>query len=152
MEQSSSFSFSRVWGVALSAALLLMAAFAYHKLLQSSVEAHHEQIRQAVREHCRYMTGKQIHQLSQDDYSDKFQACDNFTVKSTKVAGGLYDPVIVKITLERSADFPLDEDVFIFKSAAMNFHFLSGLSALMSGQWEFNFYNTYSVLTFNGSL
>ncbi|MFZ3022471.1 hypothetical protein [Pseudomonas sp.] len=116
-------------------------AFAYHKLLQSSIRSHPEAAQRAVREHCRYMIGKQINQLASDDYSEKFQACDSFTVKSVEAAGGLHDPVIVRITLDGESDFPLGEDVFIFKSVVINFHLLSGLSGLMSGRWEFNFYN-----------
>jgi hypothetical protein len=58
----------------------------------------------------------------------------------------------VKITLDGQHHLPLDKDVFIFKTVMINFHFLSGLNGLIGGNWEFNFYNTYSDFIFKGSI
>lgn len=90
--------------------------------------------------------------MERDVFSDKFQSCDDFHVNSVTVAGGVFDPVIVKILLERQDKFPLDKEVFIFKTMVINFNFLSGLHGLISGNWEFNFYNTYSDFLFKGSI
>jgi hypothetical protein len=152
MPQSFALSFANFKGVVLSLIVLLLVAFAYHKLLQSSIRSHPEAVQRAVREHCRYIVGKQINQLEAENYAEKFQACDSFTIKSVEAAGGLHDPVIVRITLAGESNFPLGEKVFIFKAAVINFHVLNGWSGLVSGRWEFNFYNNYSDFTFNGSI
>ena len=139
-------------GLILVVALLVIVVFGYHKLIQSSIRNHPESTYRAVREHCHYVLGKQIHQIGQDDFSDKFQSCDDFHVKSVTVAGGVFDPVIVKIIVERQNNFPLDKEVFIFKTVVINLNFLSGLYGLISGNWEFNFYNVYSEFVFKGSI
>lgn len=152
MPRAFGLSFSSSKGLILFVILLTIFAFAYHKLIQSSIQNHPESTYRAVREHCHYVLGKQFDQMAQDVFSDKFQSCNDFRVKSVTVAGGIFDPVIVKIILESPHNLPLDKDVFIFKTVVINFNFLSGLDGLISGNWEFNFYNTYSDFIFKGSI
>lgn len=152
MELPDSISFLGFKRLITSLALLLLFAFAYHKLIQNAVHSHPESVQRTVREHCRFLIGKQIKQLAPNDYMLKFQACDDFTIMSVETAGGLYDPVILRVTLNRNAAFPLEGDVFVFKSNAFSFNFLHSLSGLMSDHWEFNFYNTYSDMVFYGSI
>ncbi len=152
MYKAFGFSFGSLKWMILFIAVLVLAVLAYHKLIQSSIRNHPEAAHQAVREHCRYVLGKQVNQLSRDDFSEKFQACDDFRVKSIAAAGGVLDPVVVKITLDKQDHFPLSQDVLIFKTKVINFNFLSGLYGLLKGNWEFNFYNTYSDIIFNGSI
>lgn len=146
------FSFNSSKGLILFVILLAIFVFAYHKLIQSSIQNHPESTYRAVREHCHYVLGKQFDQMPQDVFSAKFQSCDDFRVKSVTAAGGIFDPVIVRITLESPHNLPLDTDIFVFKTIVMNFNFLSGLHGLISGNWEFNFYNTYSDFLFKGSI
>ena len=152
MHRAFGVSFVGLKGLILFVVFLVFFALAYHSLIQRSIRHNPESTRQAVREHCRYMVGKQLDQLSQDDYTDKFQSCDDFRVKSVAAAGGLLDPVIVKITLDSQHPLPLGKDEFIFKTVVINFNFLSGVHGLTSGKWEFNFYNTYSDFLFKGSI
>lgn len=152
MHKAFGLSFCSAKGLILFVIFLAIFAFAYHKLIQSSIQNHPESTYRAVQEHCRYELGKQFDKMPHDVFSDKFQGCDDFRVKSVTVAGGVFDPVIVKIILESPHNLPLDNDVFIFKTVVINFNFLSGLYGLISGNWEFNFYNTYSDFVFSGSI
>lgn len=152
MYRAFGFSFSSSKGLILFVMSLAISAFAYHKLIQSSIQNHPESAYRAVQGHCRYVLGKQLDQMPHDVFSDKFQSCGDFRVKSVAAAGGVFDPVIVKIILENPHNLPLDNDVFIFKTVVINFNFLSGLYGLTSGNWEFNFYNTYSDFVFKGSI
>jgi hypothetical protein len=145
------FSFTSFKGFALFIVLLAGFIFSYHKLVQRSIQNHSEATYRAVREHCRFEIGKQLHQIPDDEFSEKFQSCDDFHIKSVAATGGVINPVFVKITLETPNDMPLDDDVFIFKSTAVSFRLLSGLYGLSSGQWDFNFYVTYSDFMFNSS-
>jgi len=152
MHRAFGLSFNTLKGVVLFVILLVIFVFSYQKLIQTSIQNHPESTYRAVREHCRYEVGKHLNQMPQSVFSDKFQSCDDFRVKSVTVAGGVFDPVIVKIILESQHNLPLDKDVFIFKTVIINFNFLFGLYGLTSGNWEFNFYNTYSDFIFKGSI
>ncbi|TAK62726.1 hypothetical protein [Methylobacter sp.] len=152
MHRAFGLSFSDSKWLILFVILLVIFVFAYHKLIQSSIQNHPESTYRAVREHCHYVLGKQFDQMAQDVFSDKFQSCDDFRIKSVTAAGGVFDPVMVKIILESPYNLPLDKDIFIFKTVVINFNFLSGLHGLISGNWEFNFYNTYSDFIFKGSV
>jgi len=148
MYRAFGFSFNSVKGLILFVILLVFFVLAYHALIQASIRNDPESTRKVIREHCHYMLGKQ---LTQDDFADKFERCDDFSIKSVAAAGGIFDPVIVKITLDEQHPL-LGKDVFIFKTIVLNFNFLSGLHGLASGTWEFNFYNTYSNFMFKGSI
>ena len=155
MYRAFGFSFADIKGVVFFVVILVISVFAYHKAIQSSIRSHPEATRLAVQQHCRYMLGKQLGKIPQGELSDKLQKCDDVRVKSVSAAGGIFDPVIVKITLDGQSQSPLGKDVFIFKTADINtrkFNFLSGLNSLSSGHWEFNFYNTYSDTFFYGSI
>lgn len=145
-------SFSSFKGFTLFVTLLVIVVFTYHKLIQRSIQNHPESSYRAVREHCRYELGKQFNQIAHDVFSDKFQSCDDFRIKSVTAAGGVFDPIFVKITLETPHNLPLDKNVFIFQTAAVNFKFLSGLYGLSSGKWDFNSYFTYSDFVFKRSI
>jgi hypothetical protein len=145
------FSFSSFKGFSLFIILLVIFAFGYHKLIQRSIQNHPDATYRAVREHCRYEIGKQLHQMPDDVFAEKFQSCDDFRIKSVEARGGVINPVFVKIALDTPHDMPMDSDVFIFKSSVVSFKFLSGLYGLSSGKWDFNFYVTYSDFMFNSS-
>lgn len=152
MHRALGLSFSSHKGLILFIILLALFVFAQHKLIQRSIQNHPESTYRAVQEHCRYMLGKQLAQMPREVFSEKYQSCGDFRIKSVAVAGGVFDPVIVKIILENPHNLPLDNDVFIFKTVVINFNFLSALYGLTSGNWEFNFYNTYSDFVFKGSI
>lgn len=154
MYRAFGFSFADVKGLVLFLVMLVVFVFAYHKVIQSSIRSHPESTRRAVQEHCRYMLGKQLGKIPQEDLSEKLRKCDDVRIKSVSAGGGVFDPVIVRITLDGQSQSPLGKDIYIFKTAAINtgkFNFLSGLNSLSSGHWEFNFYNTYSDTYFYGS-
>ena len=154
MHPDFSFSFFRPRGALLSGVLLVAMVLGYHKLVQSSIRNHPETTRFAVQEHCRYLLGKQVGKMSRSEFNEEFQRCQNIRVKSVKTAGGLVNPVIVKITIESQPRILQDRTELIFKTAAINsgkFNFLSSLHSLLSGHWTFNYYTTYSRTTFYGS-
>jgi hypothetical protein len=93
MYKALGFSFGGLKGLIGFLVLLVILVFAYHKLIQGSIRNHPESTHRAVREHCRYLLGKQIGQMEKDAYSDQFQACDDFRIKSMAAAGGVFDPV-----------------------------------------------------------
>jgi hypothetical protein len=147
MYRAFGFSFTKLWGLVLFLVLLVAFVLVYHRLIESSIRNHPESTLHAVQNHCRYVLGKQLDKMPKDEFSAQFRLCNDIRIKSVEAAGGVFDPVIVKITIE-------DQRVFIFKSADIgprSFNFLSSLSSLMSGHWAFNFYTTYSETTFHGS-
>ena len=135
--------------------MLVIFVLAYHQVIQNSIRNHPESTRRAVQEHCRYMLGKKITKMPEEEFVEKFHSCSDVRIKSVTASGGVFNPVIVKITVERQNGWPLESDVFIFKTADINtgksLDFLSGFYRLLNGQWEFNHFNTYSNTTFNGS-
>jgi hypothetical protein len=150
------FNFSFIWPrrLMLSGVLMVVVVLGYHKIVQNSIRKHPETTRLAVQEHCRYLLGKQVGKMPRAELNADFQRCQDIRVTSVKAAGGLFDPVIVKITIESQPRILQDRTELIFKSAAINsgkFNFLSSLHCLLSGHWTFNYYTTYSRTTFYGS-
>ena len=133
---------------------VLVFVFGYHKVIQNSIRKHPDATLRAVQDHCRFVMGKRLGKVPNDELSSTLQRCADIEVKSVEAAGGVFDPVIVRITVEIPSSLPLESTVLVFKSADINtgsFNFLSGLSHLISGRWAFNFFNTYSDTTFRGS-
>lgn len=154
MARAFGFSFVKPRGAILFVVLTVVFVLGYHRIIQNSIRNRPGATLQAVQEHCRYILGKRLGQKSNDEVSTELQRCKDIRVKSVEAAGGVFDPVIVKITVEAQPSPPLENDVFIFKTADINargFNFLSGFSSLITGGWAFNFFNTYSDRTFHGS-
>ena len=154
MRRTFGFSFSTPLGLILFLVLLVAFVPAYRRIIQKSIRNHPATTRRAVEEHCRYMLGKQVGTMPPAELAAEFQRCSEFRIKSVEAAGGVFNPVMVRITLETQPRPPLGKEVFIFKSADINtgkFSLLSGLTSLITGRWAFNSYNTYSNTTFSGS-
>lgn len=154
MYRALGFSFTTRNGLILFIVLLVIFVFSYHSIIQQSIRNHPESTLLAVQEHCRYMLGKQIGKIPNDELAAALQRCNDIRLKSVEAAGGVFDPVIIKVTIEAQHQPPLDKTVFIFKSAAIHsgvFNLVSSLNCLISGHWNFNFYNTYSNTMFHGS-
>jgi hypothetical protein len=148
------FLFDKPKGAILFLLVPVVFALAYHRVLQNSIRKHSDVTKQLVQDHCRYMVGKRLGKTPSQEISNELQSCKDLRVKSVESSGGVFNPVIVRITVEAQPSSPLDSDVFIFKTVDINtghFNFLSGLNRLISGHWEFNYFNTYSDTTFHGS-
>jgi hypothetical protein len=154
MARAFGFSFVTPRRAALFVVLTVVFVLGYHRVIQISVRDRPATTLQAVQEHCRYILGKRFGLKPNDEVSAELQRCKDIRVKSVESAGGVFDPVIVKITVEAQPSPPFDSDVFIFKTADISpkgFNFLSSFSSLITGRWAFNFYNTYSDRMFHGS-
>ena len=154
MQQPSGFTPARLTAITVGLVLMVTFVLAYHQVIQRSIRSHPESALRTVREHCRFMLGKQLGKLPKEELDAKFRACDDIRVKSIEASGGVFDPVVIKVTVEAQAKPPLDQTVFIFKSADIGpkgLNFLTSLDRLSSGHWEFNSSTTYSNTTFHGS-
>ena len=154
MARAFGFSFVTPGSAVLFVVLTVAFVLGYHRIIQTSVRNRPDATLQAVQEHCRYILGKRLGLKPNDEVSTELQRCKDIRVKSVEAAGGVFDPVIVKITVEAQPSPPFDNDVFIFKTADIStrgLNFLSSFSSLITGRWAFNFYNTYSDRMFHGS-
>jgi hypothetical protein len=136
------------------AVLLVAFVLAYHQLIQRSIRSHPEVTLRTVQEHCRYMLGKRVGKTPPAELSDQLQRCASIRVKSVEVAGGVFDPVFVRVTIEPQSPPLLGTDVFIFRAEEVgwgDFTFLSGLCSLVNGRWAFDVHHTYGQTTFRGS-
>ena len=148
------FLFSKPKSAVLFLLFTVVFVLGYHRVLQKAIRNHPQATTQAVQDHCRYVVGKRVGNTPPQELDDDLQRCKELRVRSVDVAGGVFDPVIVKITVEAMPSSPKNSHVLIFKTADISsghFDFISGLHSLTSGQWKFNFFNTYSETTFQGS-
>jgi hypothetical protein len=141
-------------GLAIAALLLIASGFGYHRIIQRSVLRHPEVALQTVREHCRYVLGKQLGKMPKEELSARFRLCDEIRVKSVEAAGGVLDPVMIRVILEDQPKMPLDQKIFVFKlanSTSRNLSFLTSLGCLSGDSWKFNSATSYSDRTFRFS-
>ena len=154
MYRTFGFTFAKPQFAVLFVVVVIAFVWGYHRVIQNSIRKHPEATLQAVHDHCRFLLGKRLGKMPNDDLANEFQRCNDIQVRSVEAGGGVFDPIIVKITVEAQTVIPLDPPVLIFKTSDISprsLNFLSGLSSLLSGRWAFNFFNTYSETTFHGS-
>jgi hypothetical protein len=152
MARAFGFDFRTGAGVVLFVVALVALVLAYTHQLSESVRSHPEGARLAVREHCRFMVGRQLGEgLGRAEFEERMQACDDFHIREITVRGGLLRPVIVRIALDPQQPLPLGKDVFIFRSDLVGYTVLPGLAGLAAGRWEFNHFNVYSEQMFRSS-
>ena len=78
--------------------------------------------------------------------------CQNIHIESIAASGGIANPVVVRVVLDRSHYLPLGKHVLVFKAIDFALPFFSTLSRLASGQWSFNSHTVYSDLTYYGAI
>lgn len=66
--------------------------------------------------HCRYLIGKRIKDSPTAAIAAQLAGYPAFELKKIATRGGLVQPVRVRITIEKTAEFPLDEHEFISNS------------------------------------
>lgn len=130
------------------AAGLVVLALIWPTLIERSIRQHPDSAWQTVREHCRYRVGQDIHKLSSDAVAARMAGCERFQVRTIEASGGLIRPVMLKVTLDASPEFPLPVTNLVFRSLHANLAFSDSLHGLATGRWAFNHFNTYSNLTF----
>jgi hypothetical protein len=74
--------------------------------------------------------------------------CEGFQVRAIEASGGLIRPVMLKVTLDASPEFPLPVTERVFRSLHANLAFSDSLLGLATGRWAFNPFNTYSSQTY----
>jgi hypothetical protein len=89
-----------------------------------------------------------ILELSSDVFVARMAGCDAFQVRMIHATGGLIRPVMLRVTLDPSPEFPLVERELVFRSIYSNFSFGDSLHGLATGRWAFNPFNVYSARTF----
>lgn len=145
MPRAFGFSFRTSRGVAAFLVALVVFLLVYHQLLQRSVDRHPEALRQAVGEHCRFVVGQRLREgAARGEFEEARRGCGAFRVRAASVRGGTFDPVIVKIDVDRESGFPLDADTYVFRSDLVGFTVLPGLAGIFAGRWRFNPYVVYS--------
>lgn len=154
MQQPSGFTPARLTAITVGLVLMVTFVLAYHQIVQRSIRNHPECALRVVREHCRFMLGKQLGSIPKEELEERFRRCDDIRVKTIEASGGVFDPVMIRVTVAEPPPPPVDKTEFIFKSADIGpkgLNFLTSLDRLSSGKWEFNSSTTYSKTTFHGS-
>ena len=128
-----------VFGVA-----FVLFAFVYQALIGRSIRQHPDVVQHTVREHCRYVIGKEVRNLPGDEFLARLERCDRFQVRKIAAAGGLIRPVVLKVTLDDSPEFPIPPRELVFRSRYTNLSLGDSLHGLMTGQWAFNHFISYS--------
>lgn len=144
----------RITGLLALLAMLGLFVPGYHLALQQSIRNHPEATQRVLQEHCRYLLGQQLGKLSGLEVAERLRRCGDLRVKSVDAAGGVFDPVYVRIVMEPPPQPVVDPQVFIFKSASVysrGWDFGASLSCLLRGKWEFNPFTTYSEFSFKTS-
>lgn len=130
----------------------MLFALLYQTFIERSIRSHPDVVQLTVREHCRHVIGKDVGNLPSSEFLEKLERCDRFRVRKIEAAGGLINPVLLKVTLDESADFPIAQSELVFRSLYTNLSLSDSLHGLMSGQWAFNHFNSYSSGTFRFTL
>ena len=130
------------------AAALVVLALLWQTLIERSIRRHPDSAWQTVREHCRYRVGQDIRDQSAETVAARLAGCERFQVRTIEASGGLMRPVMLKVTLDASPDFPLPVRELVFRSLHANLAFSDSLHGLATGRWAFNPFNTYSNQTF----
>lgn len=138
--------------VARAAALALVLLVAWRALLGQSVRRDTESLRRAVRDHCRHELGLPSAWRAASHFEAAFEGCDDFEVVSARAAGGLHDPVIVRIELRRGPRFPLEFDAVSLRHALLVLPVVASFTGLASGRWEWNPGVAFSDFRFFASL
>ena len=142
------FSFRSPWAALAFAAALAVLALLWHTLIERSIRRHPDSAWQTVREHCRYRVGQDIRDQSAETVATRMAGCEGFQVRTIEASGGLIRPVMLKVTLHASPEFPLPVRELVFRSLHANLAFSDSLHGLATGRWAFNPFNTYSNQTF----
>jgi hypothetical protein len=127
---------------------LVLLALVWPALIERSIRQQPGVVHKTVFEHCRYRIGQSILELSSDVFVARMAGCDAFQVRMIHATGGLIRPVMLRVTLDPSPEFPLVERELVFRSIYSNFSFGDSLHGLATGRWAFNPFNVYSARTF----
>lgn len=147
------FTFSGIRAAIIFIMLIAACIFVMRTAVRTSVRKHPEACLGAVQNHCISVIGKKwkAGMMSNEEYNKKYGLCKAVDIRLIEAAGGIFDPVTVRITVNADMGWPLDMNVFVFKALDMNFYTLTALRGIISGHWEFNHHQSYSNFTFNGS-
>lgn len=138
------FSFRSIRSALVFAVAFVLLAWVYQGLIARSIRGHPDVVQHTVREHCRYVLGKDVRNLPGDEFLARLARCDRFHVKKIDAAGGLLRPVVLKVTLEDSPEFPIAPRELVFRSRYTNLSLGDSLHGLTTGQWAFNPFIRYS--------
>ncbi len=130
--------------LALAVALLV----GWRLVLGQSVRRDADSLRRAVRDHCRHELGLPSSWRGPGDFEAAFEGCEDFEVVSAGAAGGLHDPVMVRIALRRGPRFPLAFDTVALRHALVALPVVASFGGLASGRWEWNPGVAYSDFRF----
>ena len=142
------FSFGSPRTALVFATTLVVLALIWQTLIERSIRRHPDSAWQTVREHCRYRMGQDIRNQSAETVAARMAGCERFQVRTIEASGGLMRPVMLKVTLDASPEFPLPVTELVFRSLHANLAFSDSLHGLATGRWAFNPCNTYSNQTF----
>ena len=142
------FSFSSPRAALAFAAALVVLVLIWQTLIERSIRRHPDSAWQTVRDHCRYRVGQDLRNLSSEALATRMAGCEGFQVRTIEASGGLIRPVMLKVTLDASPEFPLPVTELVFRSLHANLAFSDSLHGLATGRWAFNPFNTYSSQTF----
>ena len=137
-------SFRSIRSAIVLAVAFVLFAWVYQGLLARSVRAHPDVVQHTVRDHCRYVIGKDVRNLPGDEFLARQVRCDRFQVRRIDAAGGLIRPVVIRITLDESLEFPIPPRELVFRSRYINLALGDSLHGLTTGQWAFNPFVSYS--------
>ena len=143
-------SFRSIRSAIVLAVAFVLFAWVYQGLLARSIRAHPDVVQHTVRDHCRYVIGKDVRNLPGDEFLARQVRCDRFQVRRIDAAGGLIRPVVIRITLDESLEslesleFPIPLSELVFRSRYINLALGDSLHGLTTGQWAFNPFVNYS--------
>lgn len=140
-------------------ATLALFVLLYHQLVHSSVNRSHDLIAKTVDEYCKSAIASQ-HRTPESGAREpalkemvaEWTQCDDIRIESVAASGGIVNPVVVRVVLDRRHYLPLGKQVLVFKAIDFALPFLSSLSRLATGQWSFNSHTVYSDLTYYGAI
>ncbi|HQD16462.1 MAG TPA: hypothetical protein PLY54_13530, partial [Ottowia sp.] len=110
------FSFGSPRTALVFATTLVVLALIWQTLIERSIRRHPDGAWQTVREHCRYRMGQDIRNQSAETVAARMAGCERFQVRTIEASGGLMRPVMLKVTLDASPDFPLPVRELVFRS------------------------------------
>ncbi|MFM7144131.1 MAG: hypothetical protein ACKO2K_19685 [Alphaproteobacteria bacterium] len=119
----------------LAATVLLVG---WRILVTRSVRRDTGSLRRAVVEYCRHGLGLPSDWRGPPDFETAFAGCEDVEILSAQVAGGMLDPVMVRIALRRGPAFPAEYDSVALRNALVSMPVVASLGGLATGRWDWN--------------
>ena len=138
---------------------LALFVLGYHQLVHRAVSREHDLIAKLVDDYCKSAIAAEHHtpdsgprEAALKEMATEWARCDDIRIESVAASGGIVNPVVVRVVLDRSRYLPLGKAVLVFKGIDYALPLLSSLSRLATGQWSFNSHTVYSDLTYYGAI